>query len=277
MVNRELVDGILTFRNLGEGQGVVVVKFGRRDLRRNAFVGETGIDGAKVIGLFPNIRDLGSVELDHDGPDVGGTVAFGDGHELTLDDTSVSLLTIASHHQLNIGVGSHLERQILTSDTEHTVAGREVQNGHSVVEGVAIHGEVEGFHPAAGRANAHVQRVDDFVFTVHVLDVKVVFHGSATASATTAATSVGEGGLGQEVTLRGGNIAQAAVAVALDGSASNSLTSPTDGLVVTRARQIETNEQVTAIVGVRRAEIDRHSASGTIKGARVNDGSTSGT
>ncbi|KWW27664.1 MAG: hypothetical protein AUK63_2187, partial [bacterium P3] len=141
VINRELVDGILTFRNLGEGQSVVVVKHGRRDLRRNAFVGVTSINGAEVVSHLNHIGAFRSIELNHDGPDVSGAVAFGDGHELTLDDTGVGSVDI--HNQLN-AVGIHLEGQFFAFNTEHTVAGREVQNVDSVDRTFAVHGEVEG-------------------------------------------------------------------------------------------------------------------------------------
>ena len=208
LVKHEFVDGIVAFRNLGERQGVVIVKLHVVSRLRHFHKGE---GSGLFASQFPNIRDFGSVKLNHDRPDVGGTVTFGDGHELTLDDTGVGSVDI--HNQLN-AVRIHLEGQFFAFNAEHTVTGREVQNIDGVGGAFAVHGECEGFHPSAGRANTQVQAVDDFFFTFHVFDVQLVFHAAATTAATT--SSIGESGLGQEVTLRGGNAAQAAVVVALN-------------------------------------------------------------
>ena len=82
----ELVDGIITFLDFGERQGVVVVQSGIVGCCRHFHEGERGGLGASHL---PHIRNGGVVDLDHDGPDVGGAIAFGDGHKLTLNHASL--------------------------------------------------------------------------------------------------------------------------------------------------------------------------------------------
>ena len=189
---------------------------------------------------------------------MSGAVAFGDGNELTLDNARVSSAGVDAQHKLDVVSGSHLERQFLAFNSEHAIAGREVQNVDSVGEAFGVHSEVKRLHPATCSANAQVQAVDDLFFAIHVLDVQLIYK-TATALATTA-TSVGEGGLGQEVTLRGGNVAQAAVAVALDRSASDSLAIPIGGHIAAFNGVVHTDEQVASVVVVRRGESDVHFA-----------------
>ena len=151
VLNRELVDSVHTFRNLRERQGVVIVQFGRSNLRRNARIAVTGINGAKVVGFLPNIGNLGSVELNRDRPDVSGTITFGNGYELTLNQTRFS--TIGRQYKVNIVVASYKERQVFTADTEHAIIRREVENVDNINSASRVHGEVEGGHPSTDRTN----------------------------------------------------------------------------------------------------------------------------
>ena len=186
----KLVHCIVAFRNFRERQGVVVVKHGIVGRGRNLHEGERRGFGA---GHLPYIRNLGSVELYRHGPDVGGTVAFGDGNELTLDDTC--LCAVAHQGQIHVIVADHLEGQLLAFNSEQAVARREVEHVHRVGAAFGVHREVERLHPCTGGANAHIQCVDDFLFACHVLHVQLVaFAASASVK--------GESGLRQEVALR---------------------------------------------------------------------------
>ena len=75
-----------------------------------------------------------------------------------------------------------MERQFLTADAEHAIAWGEVEVGHRIGRAFAVHGELERFHPCVNRADAHVQRVDDHVFTVHELHMQFVAVASTTRS-----------------------------------------------------------------------------------------------
>ena len=90
------------------------------------------------------------------------------------------------------------------------------------------------------------------------------------ATAATATSGVVDLHLRQEVALRSGDVAQAAVAVALDASTSGAHTIPRAGDVAASNSVVHTNEQVAAIVGVRRGEVHHHLAIGNAQGTRVN-------
>ncbi len=169
LVKHKFVNGIHAFRNFRERKGVVVVKDSVVSICRDLHEGERGGFSAS---LLPNIRDLGSVELNRHRPDVSSTVTFGDGHKLTLDDTSFS--AIDSHVQGNIIVTKHLERKFLTSNREHAIVRSEVKNVHSVGATFSVHVEVEGLHPSTGRTNAEVKSIDDHFVTIHVLHMELV-------------------------------------------------------------------------------------------------------
>ena len=159
---------------------------------------DEGECGGFFASQFPHIRGLGSIKLDHDGPDVSGAGAFGDGHKLTLDDASHS--AISAHEEVNIVFGTHLERQFLTSNAEHAIAGGEVEDVNRVGRAIAVHNELKGLHPSTSGANTEVQAVDDLVGTVHVLHMQLV--NNCTASRGNFELDVGTvavGGLGTTI------------------------------------------------------------------------------
>ena len=170
--HRELVDGIHAFRNLGERQGVVVVQHGRSDGRRHTLIAEAIGNSTEVVSRFNHIRDGRVVHFDHERPNVSGAVAFGDGNELTLDDTSLG--SVGTHDEVDIRGSAHNEGKFLTFDAEQTIARGEIENGHRVLTAFSVHREVEGFHPCTDRANTKVQAVNDFGFTIHVLHMELV-------------------------------------------------------------------------------------------------------
>ena len=199
IVEHEFVDGIVAFRNFGEGQRVVVVQ-GRVVSRGGPFHKREG--RGLLASEFPNVRSDGLVQLDHERPHVGCAVAFGDGNKLTLDDTGLG--AIGAHDQINVVVVSHLERQFLTFNSEQAIARGEVEDGHRVDRTFAKHREVERFHPSIDRTDTKVQAVDDFVFTFHVSHMELVAN-----FATATSRGVGNGGLGKEVALdTRGNLSQ---------------------------------------------------------------------
>ena len=110
----KFVNGIHTFLNLGERQGVVVVKDNVVSRGRNLDEGECR---GFCAGLLPYIRNLGSVELNRDRPDVSGTVTFSDGDKLTLNNASLS--AVGGNVQSNVVVDVYLERQFLSRTKDY--------------------------------------------------------------------------------------------------------------------------------------------------------------
>ena len=267
VVEREFVNGIVAFRNLGEGQRVVVVQHGRRNLRRNATIGEVVGNSAEVVSLLPHIRDGGVVHLNHEGPDVGCAIAFGDGHKLALDEAGKC--GVGGHAQFDVIVANHLEGQFLTFNAEQAIARGEIKNGHRVGRAIAVHGESEGFHPSVGRTGAKIQLVNNLGLTVHVSHMETVANRSAT-------TAISESGLGQEVALVEGSTGRAGSVVTTGRSTSDTLAIPVGAAIRTRLGLIDAHEQVATIVMVRRVEINSNLDFATcgVNTAFVNHGST---
>ena len=104
---------------------------------------------------------------------MSGTVALGDGHKLTLNQTSLG--AVDAHRHGNIVSASHLEGQFfLGGNSEEAIGRSEIENGHSVRTAVGVHGEVERLHPSTHRAHAHVELVDNFHTTGNILHMEMV-------------------------------------------------------------------------------------------------------
>ena len=177
-------------------------------------------------------------------------VAFSDSHKLTLKQAR--LCAVDSNRQINVLSISHLERRFRASRSEHVVVRSEVENSHSVSGTFCVHDEVERLHPCANRANSHVQFVDNFLFTIHVLHME---HVNVTGT-----TTIGESGLGDEVTLSGTNVLRASAVRASNSGTIDRLSVEVDVLVRNIGQVLTANEEVAAIVGKWRVESDDASA-----------------
>ena len=198
----ELVNGVVAFRNFGEGQGVVVVKHGGSDFRRNTGVGVAVGDGAEVVGFLNHVRNLGRVDGEAQGPNLGEAAAFVDGHELVLVVASFGIggsLHLDGEVDVLGAVAGHGEGQLGASGHAQSVGvRREVEHAHG--EGlrvVVVHLEAERLHPCTGGVFAEVEVVDDelaafFAVVISHVETDFGFAAAATATGGGATTSSGE-------------------------------------------------------------------------------------
>ena len=167
----EFVNGVVAFRNFGEGQGVVVMQSGVVSRSRPFHEGERG---GFLAGKLPNIRHGGIVRFSHDVPNAGRAAGAVDGHHLP------SRIGRAASAQSNTHffVVSHCERHFGLHNSE-VFLRREVQMGHRDGGTIITQAEAERLHPAAIRAGAD----DDGLDNLTVLkSIELVASATATTS-----------------------------------------------------------------------------------------------
>ena len=223
------------------------MQHGGGDAGGNANIAEARSNRAEVVGLLDHVRDGGVVKLNRDGPDVGRTAAFGDGHELARNHAGNG--AVGAHREPDTRGGRHLEGQLLAADTEHAVAGSEVQDVHRVGGAVAVHREAERLLPCADRADTQIQRVDDLNAAVHAFHMEIVFRDGSAAGVAERRLREEVSGVERDSIQRDGvgspggdALGQVSLAIAKD--------IPEAAVVGV----VDAHQQVAAVVRVRRAE-----------------------
>ena len=254
-IDDKLKHGVVAFLDVGERKRVVVVHACDR-----FHIGE----GDFIVRSrhFDDVRNLGSIELNGDGPNGSREACFlVNGHELAVDNAGFH--AIGADVEVNGFVATNQERHCHVTQDEDTVLGREIEGRHRGGGAFAFQLEVERLHPGPGGTGAQIEGVHFFLIDE---GYQTMLDGST--------RFVDESGLGQEIAHDGRDGLKAGVAVVLHTGSWSVDALESDGFVVASYRLIDTDQQVTTMVGVGSGKVHHQLLARSVEGTFVDDGRT---